>query len=416
MVTEMSSRSGGIKLARDAAQTLVTRFGLQHARVWLSERDQVGEATLIASASAAGEPEFAGFTPWAAAAVLASESPKFEVLGAPMGGALLGFPFRTGEVSTGYVEAYAAQPGTFARAAEIERYVAEFAAVLASVFATAALESAARGTILVVDDDPATRMLARRILAIAGFGVLEAADGDAALAAARRDRPDLILMDWSMPVMDGAATTAQLKADPNVKAIPVVMLTTDSESGYRVAALEAGAQDFITKPFEAGELVTRIEQFLRWRKLLAAAQSGPAQASPRRPRVSANLNHAARESTKGNQIEALELFVAEAEACERSMRYADAARAYRAASVVALDIRKDDLSNKFLRLTGKMYLCWAETTTDSRAVELGYVQAAKCFLAAGNMKLVEKSIEMATSFELASADSPPRAAELYVGN
>jgi DNA-binding response OmpR family regulator len=79
----------------------------------------------------------------------------------------------------------------------------------------------------------------------------------------------VILMDWMMPVMDGRAAVERLKADVETRGIPIVMLTTQSEIEERVVALEAGVQDFLTKPFDPRELLARIEQQMRWRKMLA---------------------------------------------------------------------------------------------------------------------------------------------------
>jgi CheY-like chemotaxis protein len=129
--------------------------------------------------------------------------------------------------------------------------------------------SASRGTIVVADDDAATRMLLSQILSQARFTVHACENGQLACDAVVRERPDVILMDWMMPVMDGRAAVQQLKANLDTRGIPIVMLTTQSEIEERVVALEAGVQDFLTKPFDKRELIARIEQQMRWRKMLA---------------------------------------------------------------------------------------------------------------------------------------------------
>jgi DNA-binding response OmpR family regulator len=129
--------------------------------------------------------------------------------------------------------------------------------------------SLSRGTIVVADDDEATRALLWQVLTRAKFAVHACENGELACAAVVRERPDVILLDWMMPVMDGPSAVARLKADPQTRGIPIVMLTTQSEIEERVLALEAGVQDFLTKPFDARELVARIDQQMRWRRMLA---------------------------------------------------------------------------------------------------------------------------------------------------
>ena len=126
-----------------------------------------------------------------------------------------------------------------------------------------------RGTIVVADDDAATRMLLCRILDQANFTVHACENGRLACDAVVRERPDVILLDWMMPIMDGRAAVEHLKADVETRGIPIVMLTTQSEIAERVIALEAGVQYFVTKPFDPRELVARIDQQMRWRKMLA---------------------------------------------------------------------------------------------------------------------------------------------------
>ncbi len=132
-------------------------------------------------------------------------------------------------------------------------------------------------TIVIADDDDATRMLLRRILSSNGYDVVEAADGRSACEAVRRTRPDVVVLDWSMPETDGLAALRELKADAATWAIPVLMLTTHAEIDERVRAIEAGAQDFLIKPCDPRELLARIEQQRRWRALVAVESADRAR-------------------------------------------------------------------------------------------------------------------------------------------
>jgi two-component system, OmpR family, alkaline phosphatase synthesis response regulator PhoP len=115
-------------------------------------------------------------------------------------------------------------------------------------------------TILVVDDEPKIVQLARDYLEHAGFAVLTAADGPAALHAARSSKPDLIVLDLGLPQLDGLDVTRSLRKDSNV---PIIMLTARSEESDKLIGLELGADDYITKPFSPKELVARVRTVLR---------------------------------------------------------------------------------------------------------------------------------------------------------
>ena len=116
--------------------------------------------------------------------------------------------------------------------------------------------------ILLVEDNELNRdMLARR-LARAGFEVLLALDGQEGVDAARRERPDLVLMDMSLPCLDGWAATRVLKADPRTSSIPVIALTAHAMMGDREKAIEAGCDEFATKPVDMRLLLESIEKFL----------------------------------------------------------------------------------------------------------------------------------------------------------
>jgi two-component system, OmpR family, alkaline phosphatase synthesis response regulator PhoP len=114
--------------------------------------------------------------------------------------------------------------------------------------------------ILVVEDDHRIAGLARDYLERAGFDVLRASDGRAALALARTERPDLIVLDLGLPGMDGMDVTRSLRRDSEV---PIVMLTARTDEADRVAGLELGADDYVPKPFSPRELVARVRAVLR---------------------------------------------------------------------------------------------------------------------------------------------------------
>jgi DNA-binding response OmpR family regulator len=279
------------------------------------------------------------------------------------------------------------------------------------------VESSTRGRIIVADDDPQIRSLLVVLLERRGFQCIDVPNGLAAYEAAKREKPDLVLIDWMMPVMDGRETVERLKRDPETNHIPVVMLTGQSQIGDKVSALEAGVQDFITKPFDSRELVARVEQQMRWRRLLA---DEPSESSPEVPNAPdraldpAQLTgdvwtKATDAAALGKHEEALALFLHEAESSEEKKRFPRAAIAYRSAAVEAAAQHKAQMANKLLRLAGKMYLNWAETADDAHAIQDGYVNAARCFLAAGNLKLAKKSIDFASSYDsvISDAGAPP---------
>ena len=122
-------------------------------------------------------------------------------------------------------------------------------------------------TILVVDDSTAIRRILGRALAAAGYRVVEAADGSAALDACRAEHPDLVLLDIDMPVMDGHTTLREMRADPDLAAIPVLFLTARTAGTDVAAGLELGAQDYLRKPCEPAELTARVGMALRAKAL-----------------------------------------------------------------------------------------------------------------------------------------------------
>lgn len=116
--------------------------------------------------------------------------------------------------------------------------------------------------VLVIDDDPLVRAILEHKLAAKGYRVASAADGAAGLGLARAAPPDLIVLDMMMPMRSGREVLQDLRADPVLKDVPVVMLTARSGEGDVVDALELGASDYIAKPFSPEELVARVGRLL----------------------------------------------------------------------------------------------------------------------------------------------------------
>jgi two-component system KDP operon response regulator KdpE len=114
--------------------------------------------------------------------------------------------------------------------------------------------------ILVVDDEPDLRDAVRVYLEMHGYSVLQAADGQEAVAKVRTTLPDLVVLDVMMPVMDGITALQQLRT---LSAVPVIMLTVKGDEDDKVRALRLGADDYVTKPFSQRELLARIESVLR---------------------------------------------------------------------------------------------------------------------------------------------------------
>ena len=123
------------------------------------------------------------------------------------------------------------------------------------------------GLILVVDDSEANRVLLREILELDGHRVVIATDGPGALLAARADGPDLVLLDVSMPGMDGLEVCRGLRADPATASLPVILVTALADRNHRLEGIAAGANDYLTKPIDRPDLLLRVRNALRLRKL-----------------------------------------------------------------------------------------------------------------------------------------------------
>ena len=118
-------------------------------------------------------------------------------------------------------------------------------------------------TVLVVDDERDIVELLRYNLAQAGFRVVSASEGRQAIDLARRERPDLIVLDLMLPVLPGAEVARLLKQDPATRGIPILMLTARGEEVDRIVGFELGADDYVVKPFSPRELVLRVQAILR---------------------------------------------------------------------------------------------------------------------------------------------------------
>ena len=116
--------------------------------------------------------------------------------------------------------------------------------------------------ILLVDDTITVLMFEKMMLAGQGYDLQTASDGDEALSSVAKTQPDLILLDIMMPKMDGIETLKRLKDDPDTSHIPVVMVTTKGEPDLIEKAFQAGCDDYITKPLDKLELMTKINIYL----------------------------------------------------------------------------------------------------------------------------------------------------------
>jgi two-component system cell cycle response regulator DivK len=115
--------------------------------------------------------------------------------------------------------------------------------------------------ILVVEDHEDNRRILRDLLASAGFDTIEAENGEEAIKAVAQ-RPDLILMDIQLPIMDGYEATRRIKADPALRSIPIIAVTSYALSGDEAKAREAGCNAYFTKPYSPRRLLAKIREFL----------------------------------------------------------------------------------------------------------------------------------------------------------
>ncbi len=122
-------------------------------------------------------------------------------------------------------------------------------------------------TILIVDDNDINRMLLSRMLEKRGFSLLEASNGKEAIELAVRERPDLILLDIMMPEIDGYEVCSRLRRRKETADVPIIFLSAKSETDDKIKGLEAGAVDYVTKPFSMGEVLARVRVQLKIRSL-----------------------------------------------------------------------------------------------------------------------------------------------------
>jgi len=134
-----------------------------------------------------------------------------------------------------------------------------------------------RARILVVDDTPRNVKLLADLLTVKGYDVVTAASGPEALAQVAAERPDLVLLDVVMPEMSGYEVCRQIRADPATAILPVVMVTALDPSQERIKGLDAGADDFLTKPINQPELLARVRSLLRIQALYDTVQAQAAQ-------------------------------------------------------------------------------------------------------------------------------------------
>ena len=120
--------------------------------------------------------------------------------------------------------------------------------------------------ILVVEDQEDNRQILRDLLGNAGYELTEAENGEEAIAAVAKRRPDLILMDIQLPVMDGYAATRRIRTNPDLKSVPIIAVTSYALAGDEDKALAAGCDGYISKPYSPRELLAKVRAY--WRKSL----------------------------------------------------------------------------------------------------------------------------------------------------
>jgi two-component system cell cycle response regulator DivK len=116
--------------------------------------------------------------------------------------------------------------------------------------------------ILVVEDQEDNRQILRDMLLAADYEIVEAVNGEEALAAVAKQRPDLILMDIQIPIIDGYEATRRIKADPALRSIPIIAVTSHALSGGEEKARAAGCDDFVPKPYSPRQLLAKVRQYL----------------------------------------------------------------------------------------------------------------------------------------------------------
>ena len=117
--------------------------------------------------------------------------------------------------------------------------------------------------ILIVEDQEDNRRILRDLLGNAGYELVEAESGEEALTAVEAQRPDLILMDIQLPVMDGYEATRRIRSNPDMKAVPIIAMTAYALAGDEAKALAAGCNAYISKPYSPRALLAKVREYLR---------------------------------------------------------------------------------------------------------------------------------------------------------
>jgi two-component system phosphate regulon response regulator PhoB len=148
--------------------------------------------------------------------------------------------------------------------------------------------------ILVVEDEPSIAELISINLTHAGYAVSRALQADEALQLLRNTKPDLVILDWMMPGKSGVQFARELRSNPSTQAIPILMLTAKGEEADKVLGLDAGADDYVTKPFSPKELVARVKALLRRHVVEPTEEKvlilGPMQLDPVAHRLSIRIS------------------------------------------------------------------------------------------------------------------------------
>jgi len=147
--------------------------------------------------------------------------------------------------------------------------------------------------ILIVDDSPDMRVLLARFLKASGYDIAQAENGEGGLRQVREFKPDLILLDIVMPDMDGYQVCERIKADPDSSDIPVIFLSARSEAADKIKGLEIGGADYITKPFDRGEVIVRIQNQLKIRRLTYELIAANSELTEKQKRLDEDLQAAA---------------------------------------------------------------------------------------------------------------------------
>jgi two-component system, cell cycle response regulator DivK len=116
--------------------------------------------------------------------------------------------------------------------------------------------------ILVVEDQVDNRQILRDLLGNAGYELTEAENGEEAIAAVARRRPDLILMDIQLPIMDGYEATRRIRTNPDLKSVPIIAVTSYALAGDENKALAAGCDGYVTKPYSPRDLLAKVRSYL----------------------------------------------------------------------------------------------------------------------------------------------------------